>query len=138
MNAFTLESSFFGKEPDQPPEPQPPEENPDEEDDQAKILARKKYQAEMEAYLNRPKKSGTHFSVDDLKVIGKTLPQVLNNYLPREQSKLEILSSKILEIFYEEFIKFIPPYVLRREEERRKQMGGGSEPPVLLSDYQQQ
>jgi hypothetical protein len=32
MNAFTLESSFFGKEPDQPPEPQPPEENPDEDE----------------------------------------------------------------------------------------------------------
>ncbi len=70
--------------------------------------------------MNRPKEVGTHFSVDDLKLIGRTLPEVLNNYLPRQQSKLEILSSKILEIFYEEFVKFIPPFVLRREEERRK------------------
>ena len=141
MNAFTLESSFFGKEPDQPPEPQPPEEDPDDEETETKILARKKYQAEMQAYLSRPKQIGTHFTVDDLKLIGKTLPLVLNNYLPREQSKLEILSSKILEIFYEEFVKFIPPYILRREEERRKQMGGcggigGTEIQIQQSDYQ--
>jgi cytosolic carboxypeptidase protein 2/3 len=43
MNAFTLETSFFGKEPEQPPEPQPPEENPDEEEDERKVVARKKY-----------------------------------------------------------------------------------------------
>ena len=33
-----------------------------------------------------------------------------------------MLSGKILEIFYEEFIKFIPPYVLKREEEKNKQL----------------
>lgn len=53
-------------------------------------------------------------------MIGQTLPQVLNNYLPREQSKLEMLSGKILEIFYEEFVKLIPPYILKREEERKR------------------
>jgi hypothetical protein len=46
------------------------------------------------------------------------------NYLPKEQSKLEILSGKILEIFYEEFVKLIPPYVLRREEEKKRQLMG--------------
>jgi hypothetical protein len=46
----------------------------------------------------------------------------LNNYLPDEQSKLDVLSGKILEIFYDEFIKFIPPYVLKREEEKKKQL----------------
>jgi hypothetical protein len=49
---------------------------------------------------------------------------VLSNYLPKEQSKLELLSGKILEIFYEEFIKFIPPYVLKREEEKKRQLIG--------------
>jgi hypothetical protein len=45
---------------------------------------------------------------------------VLNNYLPSAQSKLDILSGKILEIFYDEFIKFIPPYIIKREEEKKK------------------
>ena len=48
--------------------------------------------------------------------------QVLNNYLPKEQAKLDLLSGKILEIFWEEFVKFIPAYVLKREEERKKQI----------------
>ena len=52
------------------------------------------------------------------------MPMVLSNYLPKEQSKLELLSGKILEIFYEEFIKFIPPYVLKREEEKKRQLIG--------------
>jgi hypothetical protein len=33
--------------------------------------------------------------------------QVMNNYLPSEQSKLQIISGKILDVFYDEFIKFI-------------------------------
>jgi hypothetical protein len=37
---------------------------------------------------------------------------------------MEQLSAKILEIFYEEFVKFIPPYILRREEEKKKQNEG--------------
>jgi len=32
------------------------------------------------------------------------------------------VSGKILDVFYDEFIKFIPPYVLKREEEKRKKM----------------
>lgn len=35
-----------------------------------------------------------------------------------------MLSGKILEIFYEEFIKLIPPYVLKREEEKKRQLMG--------------
>ena len=54
--------------------------------------------------------------------MGEQLMQVLHNYLPEEQSKLDILSGKILEIFYDEFIKFIPPYLIKREEEKKKQM----------------
>jgi len=38
--------------------------------------------------------------------------------LPREQSKLNILSGKILDIFYDEFVKFVPASILRREEEK--------------------
>ena len=53
-------------------------------------------------------------------MIGATLPQILNNFLPREQAKLEQLSAKILEIFYDEFVKLIPPYILKREEEKRR------------------
>ena len=64
-----------------------------------------------------------HFGIKDYMSIGATLSMMLHNYLPKEQSKLDILSGKILEIFYDEFIKFIPPYVLKREEERKKQMG---------------
>lgn len=56
----------------------------------------------------------------DYKNIGAQLGISLLNYLPDEQSKLDVLSGKILEIFYEEFIKFIPPYILKWEEERKK------------------
>jgi len=33
-----------------------------------------------------------------------------------------IFSSKILNIFYEEFIKFIPPYMLKKEEDKCKKL----------------
>ena len=46
--------------------------------------------------------------------------KALENYLPHEQSKLQIISSKILDIFYEEFIKFVPAYILEREKEKIK------------------
>ena len=49
---------------------------------------------------------------------GSTLIKALENYLPHEQSKLQIISSKILDIFYEEFIKFVPAYILEREKEK--------------------
>ena len=52
--------------------------------------------------------------------------QVMNNYLPSEQSKLQIISGKILDVFYDEFIKFIPQYILKREEEKRKKLEGAS------------
>lgn len=35
---------------------------------------------------------------------------------------LQFLSGKILDVFYDEFIKFIPPYILRKEEEKRKKL----------------
>ena len=50
----------------------------------------------------------------------------MHNYLPSEQSKLQFISGKILDVFYEEFIKFIPPYILKREEEKRKKLENSS------------
>lgn len=54
--------------------------------------------------------------------IGSQLAKTLLNFLPKDHEKLNVLSGKILEIFYDEFIKFIPPFILKREEERMKQM----------------
>ena len=31
-----------------------------------------------------------------------------------------------MDVFYDEFIKFIPPYILKREEEKRKRLEGNS------------
>ena len=45
-------------------------------------------------------------SVEDYNSLGKTFMQVMHNYLPSEQSKLQFISGKILDIFYDEFIKF--------------------------------
>jgi hypothetical protein len=33
---------------------------------------------------------------------------------------LTILGGKVLDIFYEEFIKFVPAYILKREEEKKE------------------
>ena len=52
--------------------------------------------------------------------VGSTLIQTLESYLPREQSKLSIIGCKVLDIFYEEFIKFVPAYILKREEEKKE------------------
>ena len=61
-----------------------------------------------------------HMSLTDYNSLGETLIQVMRCYLPSEQSKLQFISGKILDVFYDEFIKFIPPYILKREEEKRK------------------
>lgn len=93
MNSFTLECSFFGKEISLPPlrENDPP---------RTKLI---------------------HLTLQDKLELGAQLVQSLESYLPREHNKLSILSGKILDAFYEEFIKFVPPYILKREEERKKQ-----------------
>ncbi len=65
-------------------------------------------------------------SVPDYRSLGDTVMQVMHNYLPSEQSKLQFISGKILDVFYDEFIKFIPPYILKREEEKRKRLEGNS------------
>lgn len=57
--------------------------------------------------------------------MGHTLIQCMNSYLPSEQYKLQFLSGKILDVFYDEFIKFVPPYILKREEEKRKKAEEG-------------
>ena len=66
-------------------------------------------------------------SVSDYNKLGETMMQVMNNYLPSEQSKLQIISGKILDVFYDEFIKFIPQYILKREEEKRKKLEGAGQ-----------
>ena len=63
-----------------------------------------------------------HMSVADYQSLGSTLISTLNNYLPSEQYKLQFLSGRILDVFYDEFIKFVPPYILKREEEKRKKL----------------
>jgi len=45
----------------------------------------------------------------------------LETYLPRESQNLNIIGSKILDIFYDEFIKFVPAYILKREEDKQKE-----------------
>ncbi len=59
-------------------------------------------------------------SQPDYESLGKTLMQVMHSYLPSEAHKLEFISGKILDVFYDEFIKFIPVFILKREEEKRK------------------
>ena len=66
------------------------------------------------------KKKLLHMSQSDYNSLGSTLIQVMHSYLPCEQSKLQFISGKILDVFYDEFIKFIPPYILKREEEKRR------------------
>lgn len=63
-----------------------------------------------------------HMSLSDYQSLGATLAQVMHNYLPSEQSKLQLISGRILDVFYDEFIKFIPPYILKREEEKRRML----------------
>jgi hypothetical protein len=76
-----------------------------------------------------------HMSQGDYTSLGETLMRVMNNYLPSEQTKLQFISGKILDVFYDEFVKFIPPYILKREEEKRKQLerNQGSIQPLNIS-----
>mmetsp|Transcript_15522 Transcript_15522/g.23819 ORF Transcript_15522/g.23819 Transcript_15522/m.23819 type:complete len:195 (+) Transcript_15522:2601-3185(+) len=74
------------------------------------------------AYLPTRKKRIQQMSVIDYNSLGSTLMDAMHNYLPSEQYKLQFLSGKILDVFYDEFIKFVPPYILKREEEKRKKL----------------
>ena len=67
--------------------------------------------------MGEPK--ATHLTTEQMSDIGGTLIETLETYLPREQSKLSIIGCKVLDIFYEEFIKFVPAYILKREEEKK-------------------
>jgi hypothetical protein len=60
------------------------------------------------------------FTLRDMLEVGKSLVQTLENYLPREQLKLNVIGGKVLDIFYDEFIKFVPAYILKREEEKKE------------------
>jgi hypothetical protein len=44
----------------------------------------------------------------------------MHYFLPSEKDKLNFLSGKILEVFYNEFIKFVPPHILKKEEDGKK------------------
>ena len=63
----------------------------------------------------------TQFTLQDMRDAGANLIETLESYLPREQSKLNIIGSKVLDIFYDEFIKFVPAYILKREEEKKQE-----------------
>jgi len=110
MNSFTLECSFFGKELD-------PSANHPERGDHSAARPGGPFAAML-----AKKKKLTHMSVPDYQSLGASLMQVMDNYLPSEQYKLQFLSGKILDVFYDEFIKFVPPYILKREEEKRKKL----------------
>ena len=110
MNSFTLECSFFGKELKTTDEPS--------------ILR------SVEPYSQAPSRKRNHLqmTVQDYNSLGESLMRVMHNYLPSEQYKLQFLSGKILDVFYDEFIKFIPAYILKREEEKRKKLQDGVNP----------
>lgn len=110
MNSFTLECSFFGKELD-------PNTNRQDRGDQGAAKANGPF-----AMMQQKKKKLIHMSVPDYQSLGTSLMQSMHNYLPSEQYKLQFLSGKILDVFYDEFIKFVPPYILKREEEKRKKL----------------
>lgn len=69
MNSFTLESSFFGKE-WSPQQDSIDMNNP------------------FHKFLNGKKKKINQLSLTDYNKLGETMMQVMNNYLPSEQSKL--------------------------------------------------
>jgi hypothetical protein len=56
-----------------------------------------------------------------MREVGRNLIETLEYYLPREQSRLSIIGSKVLDIFYDEFIKLVPAYILEREKEKLPQ-----------------
>ena len=54
---------------------------------------------------------------DDYVNLCDTLMQIMNNYLPREEDKLSIIQGKVLELFYDEFMKLAPSHIFKQEEE---------------------
>lgn len=60
-------------------------------------------------------------SQEDYESLGETLMKTMHSYLPGEQHLLEFVSGRILDVFYDEFVKFIPPFMLKREREKREQ-----------------
>lgn len=49
--------------------------------------------------------------------IGRDMVLCLENYLPSEEYKLAVIGSKVLDIFYDEFVKFVPAYMLKRDDD---------------------
>ena len=62
-------------------------------------------------------KSIRPLNVQDMISVGATMIGILENYLPRESYKLNIIGGKILNLFYDEFVKFVPAYILKKQEE---------------------
>ena len=104
MNSFTLECSFFGKDL--------------KASDELSTLKT----ADPFSQATARKRKHLQMTVQDYNSLGESLMRVMHNYLPGEQYKLQFLSGKILDVFYDEFIKFIPAYILKREEEKRKKL----------------
>ena len=119
MNAFTLECSFFGKELD--PKSDRPERG-DEAAAKASVPSSGPFAMMPFKKVGHQGKKLIHMSVPDYTSLGESLMHTMNHYLPSEQYKLQFLSGKILDVFYDEFIKFVPPYILKREEEKRKKL----------------
>jgi hypothetical protein len=80
------------------------------------------FYAKEDKSLTAKRKQLNQLTIQEYNSMGTTLVQTMNSYLPSEQYKLQFLSGKILDVFYDEFIKFVPPYILKREEEKRKKL----------------
>jgi hypothetical protein len=55
-------------------------------------------------------------STADMQKVGQSLIKVIETYLPSQALKFQVICDKVFDIFYEEFIKFVPSYVLKREQ----------------------
>ena len=61
-----------------------------------------------------------HMTQFDYESLGETIARSLYHFQPSETHKIQFLSLKILQVFYDEFVKFVPEYILKREEEKMK------------------
>lgn len=66
--------------------------------------------------LNPQTNKITHMSTADMQKVGQSLIKVIETYLPSQALKFQVICDKVFDIFYEEFIKFVPSYVLKREQ----------------------
>lgn len=110
MNSFTLECSFYGKE------IQPEDPTAAKKQGEQSALMRGCYSQQQ---LQNKKKKYEHMSVPEYQSLGTTMIESLHAYLPSQLHNLKFLGGQILQVFYEEFTKLVPAYILKREEEKR-------------------